>query len=352
MRPVVVAVLIAWAVGLPVAVWVAIAVRHHRRSRRVQREQLVRSILYRTLEHPGRSAQIVGTLGAADQRMLEAKARALLPALRGDDRETLAQLLESRGAVDAARHKCRSHRPAARVGACRLLGEAGSSFAVLDLVPLLNDRSPGVRRTAARALGRLGQPSAVPALLGALDRRHPPPVDEVADAIEAIRDFPVEILRHGVLRGPEPTRLVAAELLGRLQVLDAFDDLVEVVGLDPSLEVRVRAARALGNLGSPWAVAPLLCHFHGGPQALRAEAVHAIGRLGAAEAVPDLLLLLVGDNLRLSESAAEALAGIAPLGVAVLEELAADDHHASTQLARRALAGLPAGPRRHLSRES
>lgn len=346
MRPMVVIAVAGWAVGAAVLTGAAAADRRRRSNRRMRREEAVRSILYRALERPGVSATIVGTLAPADQKMLETKARALLPALRGEDRETLSQLLETRGAVETARHQCHSRRAGTRLGACRLLGDAGSPFAVIDLVPLLNDRNPDVRRTAVRALGRLGQPSGVAPLLGALRLPHPPPVDDVANAVESIRDCPVVLLLRGLQDPSVPARSAAVELLGRLQVLDAVDHLVDVVAHDPSLEVRVRAVRALGRLGSPRAVAPLVKCVHGGPRALRAEAVRSLGRLGAAEAVPDLLMLLLGDSLRLGGSAAEALAQIVPLGVAVLEGVADDDCSTAAVTAREALAAGAGAPSR------
>ena len=77
-----------------------------------------------------RSTQLVDTLAPADQKLLEAKARTLLAGLRGEDRETLARVLENRGAVESVRRRCRSRRAGARAGACRLLGDAGSPFSI------------------------------------------------------------------------------------------------------------------------------------------------------------------------------------------------------------------------------
>ena len=296
-----------------------------------------------------RSTQLVDTLAPADQKLLEAKARTLLAGLRGEDRETLARVLENRGAVESARRRCRSRRAGARAGACRLLGDAGSPFAVLDLVPLLNDRNPDVRCTAARALGRLGQSTAVAPLMASLGRRHPPPVDVVADAVEAIRDCPIEVVWRGLDDPSVPARSVAVELLGRLQVLDAVDDLIGVVGHDPKLEVRVRAVRALGRLGSPPVVETLVGCLLGGPPKMRTEAVRALGGLGSPEAVPALLMLLLGDSFGLSVAAAEALAAISPLGVTVLEGVAVDEHHPAAPRARRALAARRSAPAAHQS---
>jgi len=93
------------------ATWAAVGSRRSRRQRRTERADEVRSALFRTLDQPDESARIIDGLVASDRKLLEIKARAVLPALRGEDRETLARLLESRGATDAARRQCRSRRP-------------------------------------------------------------------------------------------------------------------------------------------------------------------------------------------------------------------------------------------------
>ena len=238
----------------------------------------------------------------------------------------------------AARRQCKSHRAESRSAACQLLGDAGSAFAVLDLVPLLDDRSLAVRLDAAKALGRLGQPSAVAPLLGAVTGRHPVPVDVVADAVEQIRDCPASLLRQSILDPSASTRAIGAELLGRLHVLEAIGDLIDVLEGDPAPHVRIRAARALGRLESPRAIQPLLACLESGSAALRAESASALGRLGSPAAIPELRMMLLGPSPRNSELAAQALATIVPQGLAALEDLADDERHTAAEIARKVLA--------------
>jgi HEAT repeat protein len=340
---------VAVACGLlgALATW-AIVGKGRRREQRLRREEAVRSVLFRTLDEAGPPADILHQLPRSESRLLEAKARALLPALRGDDRETLALLLDAGGATRAARQRCHSRRTNVRVTACQLLGDLGSAFAVLDLVPLLDDHRPAVRMAAARALGRLGQPTGATALLGAVEGRRPVPVDVVADAIQQIRDWPVSVLHPCLSHPSEPTRALAVELLGRVQALDSLPELVDLLEHDPSTDVRVRAARALGRTGSPRAVQPLIDCVPSGPPGLVAEAVTALGRLGAIAAVPTLRVTLHGPSPALVQAAAAALAAIAPQGVDLLEEIAADPHHPARTVARialaRAEAPAPAAP--------
>jgi HEAT repeat protein len=332
-----VAVLFVVALSSLAAAIVFVAHRHHR-ARHLEREAAVRTVLFRTLQDPSRSDEFVGALFPSDGPILEAKARSLLTDLKGEDRETLARLLDSRGAVAAARRQCRSRRAESRSAACQLLGDAGSAFAVLDLVPLLDDRHLAVRLDAAKALGRLGQPGAVAPLLASVKGRHPIPVDVVADAVEQIRGCPESLLRQCILDPSASTRAVSAELLGRLQVLDAVGDLIDVLESDPAPHVRVRAARALGRLESPRAIRPLLACLESGSPALRAESASALGRLGSPAAIPELRMMLLGPSLRMSELAAQALSTIVPQGLATLQHIAEDDHNVAAAVARRTLA--------------
>lgn len=330
-----------------VAASVGFATRGRRRDRLAQREVVVRAALFRTLAEPGEATTILDHLVAADRRLLEAKSRALLPLLRGEDHETLARLLESRGAIQEARHQCRSHHAPSRAAAAQLLGDVGNSFAVLDLAPLLDDPRWVVRLAAARALGRLGEPSGVVPLLQAVNGPHPLPVDVAADAIQSIRGWPLSLLVPCLSNSSERTRAVAVELVGRSQATESVPALIQLLERDPAPAVRVRAARALGLIGMPQAVKPLIASLLSASEPLQAEAVAALGRLGDATAVPALRPILLGSSRPLSQAAAAALAAIDPEGVDVLREIANDDHHANGHpagsTARRALVAAALG---------
>jgi HEAT repeat protein len=318
---------------------VVVAGNRARRERRARLAAAVRPVLYGALDRGELDNTTVESLTPAERRALEDQARSLLPKLRGQDHDTLARLLDRRGAVAKAKRETRSRRPATRARAGEFLGEADSADAVLDLVNLLQDDNPEVRWVAARALGRLGHPSAVPPLLAALEGRRALPVDLVADAIFQIRDCPVALLRQGLKSRSVPTRAVTVELLGRFQSVGATGDVIEVLQHDPSFEVRARAARCLGRIGSPHAVEPLLACLNRGPAPLRVQAAWALGELGAVEAVPALRTALVGPSRQLSERAAEALAAIGPAGISVLVRVA-DSDSAAAGVSRSALSGL------------
>lgn len=189
---------------------------------------------------------------------------------------------------------------------------------LLVLLDLLNDPNPQVRWSAARSLGALGNPNALSPLLASLEGSRPVPVHVVADAIFQIRDCPVSVLRQGLRSRSVPTRAVAVELLGRYQALDAAADVVGLLQHDPSVEVRARAARCLGRMGTPRAVDALLSCLGDGPLAMRVQAVWALGEIGAPQAVPALRCMLLEPSRQMGELAARALLAIGPDGIQVL----------------------------------
>jgi HEAT repeat protein len=144
----------------------------------------------------------------------------------------------------------------------------------------------------------------------------------VADAIFEIRDCPIPLLREGAGSASVAMRAVSVELLGRFQALAAADDVVGILRTDPSPEVRARAARCLGRMGSPRAVEPLLACLDGSPAAVRIQALWALGQIGAPEALPVLRATLLSPSRQLSEVAAAALAALGPPGLRLLEHVA------------------------------
>ena len=300
-------------------------------------EAEVRLILFRAIDEGDLSAAAIEALTPAQHQVLETQAKALLPSLRGKDRETLGVVLDRLGAVDAARRQAKSKRAVTRAEAGEFLGESGSPEAVRDLVQLLQDPDAKVRWAAARGLGRLGHPSAVPALLASIEGSLPVPIDVVAGAVAEIRECPVPLLREGLASPSVPTRALSVELLGRFQALVAADEVIDLLHNDPSVEVRARAARSLGRMGTPRAVQPLLSCVEDGPVATRAQAIWALGEMGALEALPALRNTLLGSSHHLGELAADALAATGPSGIQALTEIAAGGGTAAP-LAARALA--------------
>ncbi|GAB3444553.1 hypothetical protein GCM10027517_24370 [Phycicoccus ginsengisoli] len=127
--------------------------------------------------------------------------------------------------------------------------------------------------------------------------------DAVVEFLQKVRGAPTEelsmvLLTHGALeRAPhhlrsrhERERARAAQMLGLCRVGSALPLLIEALR-DTSLEVRVAAAQALGQLGEATAAAPLLAAVgaeHGIPAGVGADAVGSLG-VGVAPALVDAL---------------------------------------------------------------
>lgn len=329
------AALLAGAAAVAGLVAIAVVARNRARRRSLaQAEVHVRPILFQALDDGDLDLRALDALTPVQQRCLEAQARSLLHDLRGQDRETLARLLDRRGAVEAARRQTRSRRAGSRQQAGELLADAGSPAGVRDLIQLLADPDPKVRWSAARGLGRAGHVSALSPLLASLEGERALPPDVVADAVFQIRRCPVSLLRQGLRSRSVPTRAVTVELLGRFQALDATDDVIHLLDHDPSVEVRARAARSLGRMGSPRAVDPLLSCLDDGPVAMRAQAIWALGEIGPPQALPVLRAALLGPSHQLREMAAGALLAMGPSGVDVLAQVAAGDDSGAATAAR------------------
>ncbi len=111
---------------------------------------------------------------------------------------------------------------------------------------------------------------------------------------------------------------VAVEILGRTGAVSAVQALVAALQGDRSEEVRIRAARAIGRLGTPAGVAPLLAITDAGePTALRV-ATAALGDLGAGTATPRLERLLHDPAYHVAHNAAGSLLRLGPAGEAAL----------------------------------
>lgn len=329
------------AVGIAFVAAAALVLGHRARRRRTARlEAEVRPVLFGALDAGDIDPTSIDALRPASRRALAAQARALLPSLRGNDKDTLGRLLDRLGTVDVARRQSRSRRADVRARAGEFLGDAGAPAALRDLLDLLHDPNPEVRWSAARGLGRLGDPSALSPLLASLEGPRPLPVDVVADAIFQIRRCPVSLLRQGLRSLSVPTRAVAVELLGRFQALAAADEVVQALKDDPSVEVRARAARALGRMGSPCAVDALLASLDGGAVAMRVQAVWALGEIGGSQAVPALGGILMEPSRQLGELAAQSLLAIGRDGMRTLQQIAAGAGQPAA-IAAGALAGRP-----------
>lgn len=294
-------------------------------------------------------------MDARTWRALEPTVAQLLGKLRGDAHAVLREMAERQGTVEKARRRVRRPGAVGRARAAEVLGGLEDPTVTDDLISLLRDRDPEVRQVAARALGRCGDARSAQPLLDCIQRASVPP-----------RVVSQALLRLGAgsqpamvaaLTGPdELVRAVAVEILGLSGAVGAARGVERCLREDPSEEVRIRAARALGKVGTRSSFAALVeatdaRHSVG----LRAVAARALGDLGHAAAIPTLQALLHDPVHRVASNAARALGALGHVGLDALQDVVDEQQgglggaHAAEALGRASLgrgarAGLPAGP--------
>jgi HEAT repeat protein len=99
-----------------------------------------------------------------------------------------------------------------------------------------------------------------------------------------------EILRDRLLNDPEPdVQAAAADSLGGLQLVNAFEDLQQVYQATPEWLVKMSIVAALGELGDSRAFSLLEDALKSDNELIQTMAISALGELGQPQAVPLLL---------------------------------------------------------------
>jgi len=182
--------------------------------------------------------------------------------------------------------------PAVRAGAAVALGKIGDPAAVEAVIPLLRDRDAGVRVRAAHALADLHDPRACKPLIAALRRMRIPPE--------------VQGSRCGLQPDPEwKPASHAAWALGKLKAGEAVEPLIRALERGDGY-YKAYVAEALGRIGDPRAIQPLIALFRGDGGAwgcADAAASHALARLGAP-AVGPLIEALKDESIDINASIA------------------------------------------------
>ena len=100
------------------------------------------------------------------------------------------------------------------------------------------------------------------------------------------------LLKNLILSDEEEVRIAIVKALGKIGDLQAVPHLIQALG-DKKWEVRKYAALALGNLGDPQAVEPLTHALNDSYEKVREAAAEALGKLGDKAAAEALRRFLI-----------------------------------------------------------
>jgi hypothetical protein len=248
--------------------------------------------------------------------------------LRGPEAARITDYLEDQGYVERAVEGLHSRNRWQRATAASLLGRMKSDAAVTALIGLMGDESDDVRMAAARSLAAIGDPQAVEALASALgDPSRWTATTVATDLVEmgpAAVPTLVEIASSGGSgrSGAHEAAVTAVRVLGEIRDPRAEPVLIELLEHAGDLNLRARAAAALGTVGGPLAPPALRAALQDAGWQVRAQAATSLGALGDRESVTALSAAIEDGSWWVRRNCADALGELGPPGLAALRELA------------------------------
>jgi len=201
--------------------------------------------------------------------------------------------------------------------------ELGSA-AVPAVIELLEDPDLRTRTAAARVLGRIRDGRAMRPLLGALDEVEPELVEAVFSALVSMGAPTIDLLTEALSDGRETIAATAAWALGQIGDPRALEPLVAALR-HPMPAVQQAAAHALGSLHLADAVEPLVSALVAGCPS--EPAIAALAAIGEA-AVPALIASARHyDSVEATTFIAQALARIGAPAIEPLLSLLAEGNN-------------------------
>lgn len=177
-----------------------------------------------------------------------------------------------------------------RASSGRAIGRLSVRTAVPDLVAALRDPQVEVRVVAAAALWRLPDAAAVPGLVELLNDRDAAARQWGALALGVVRDRRATQPLLRVLADPEgAVRMDVIRSLGRVGDPSALDPLKDFArNASNAMDERLEAVNSIASLDSPDKVNVLVQLLSDSEERIRVRAVRALGQVGDALAIPPL----------------------------------------------------------------
>ncbi len=226
-----------------------------------------------------------------------------------------------------------------------LLASQHCTEAIPFLIFTLDHRLPFVRQTAAEALGMIGDPRAAEPLLSHLnDMDNEGQLMSVESLAKLKYERPFQSVDETSVEpllllssGPDiKIRRACVEALGKMRYVGAIPALVSRFGDEhESEDVRSAAAEALGRIGDPRVVDPLIRGLQHPSFSIQAAAANGLAMVGPPAIQP--IIMLLGEGFNVSYHAVRAFTKIGGPAVEQLLELLGSDNGDKGQVAARAL---------------
>jgi HEAT repeat protein len=185
-----------------------------------------------------------------------------------------------------------------RANAANALGQIGDQAAVKPLVELAqaDGLNSEIRKAVLRSLGRLNDPAAIPVLITAL--KDPlPGIRMAAVSISRIENSRVVKPLLDALNDPHRVmREVTAGCLGSINDKRVVEALIKALKEDSYPNVRINAARSLGEIKDPKAIEPLIASLTDGNSSVRGAAALALGELKDSRAMKPLIAMVLKED--------------------------------------------------------
>jgi hypothetical protein len=259
-----------------------------------------------------------------------------LPRSDAATRARMIEWLEAHGYVEQWLRDLRHRSAWKRENAAELLGIARPERAVDPLLEALQDEMLDVRMRAAAALGQLGGRRAREALIGALTDQNRWSTIRITDLLSGMGPEVGAELRRAFPGMGRAARLAAIDLIARVGSADSGEFFTGLLQ-DEDIDIRARAAAALGRIAHHPAAGHLLQALEDPAWPVRAMAAKALGSLQVEAAVPLLCDALRDHEWWVRANSAAALRALGPAGADALRRMQHDPDRFARDQARATL---------------
>ncbi len=249
--------------------------------------------LIRALSDLDLTVDAAGALGRVGDRRAYEPLLELLGSDRGAVRRAAISALHSIGHPRMPDDVCRllvDSNPHIRESGVRIAGYFGYPECETLLLQAVHDSNESVRRAAVENLSNLGDEIVLPVLRAAVRDESSKIRAAAAQSFGSLESVvAVPDLIQAMTDSDAWVRYYAARSLGRLRSPDSIDALAVALRSDSAMQVRIAAADALGSIGGRRTVALLAPFVNSEDQDLAREVLLALGVVGHPDAMEPLM---------------------------------------------------------------